>query len=151
MTAAVNLSTKSWCEARINVCDFCSCQNLMLFGKQSLFSSGVVVITDSLERTYLFSLRIATSMRLDLLSLKCVVGSALQTHGNKGNFLWFPIKDGDAEKSPNQTLDSRNLSQRTQELLTILKINQNAWEWSTASRQMAVTHVRGTLRESLIA
>ena len=98
----------------------------MLFGKQSLFSSGVVVITDSLERTFLFSLRIATSMRLDLLSLKFVLGSALQTHGNKGNFLWFPIKDGDAEKSPNQTLDSRNLSQRTQELLTILKINQNA-------------------------
>lgn len=151
MTAAVNLSTKSWCEARINVCDFCSCQNLMLFGKQSV-SSGVVVITDSLERMFfLFSLRIATSMRLDLLSLQLVLGSAPQMHRNKGNFLWFPIKDGNAEKLLNQTLDSCNLSQRTQELLMSLKINQNAWEWSTPSRQMAIIHVRSTLRESLIA
>lgn len=152
MTAAVNLSTKSWCEARINVCDFCSCQNLMLFGKHSLFFSGVVVITDSLERMFfLFSLRIATSMRSDLLSLQLVLGSALRMHGNKGNFLWFPIKDGNAEKLPNQTLDSCNLSQRTQELLMTLKINQNEWEWSTASRQMAIIHVRSTLRKSLIA
>lgn len=151
MMAAVNLSTKSWCEARINVCDFCSCQNLMLFGKQSV-SSGVVVITDSLERIFfLFSLRIATSMRLDLFSLQLVLGSAPQMHRNKGNFLWFPIKDGNAEKLLNQTLDSCNLSQRTQELLMSLKINQNAWEWSTPSRQMAIIHVRSTLRESLIA
>lgn len=98
----------------------------MLFGKQSV-SSGVVVITDSLERMFfLFSLRIATSMRLDLLSLQLVLGSAPQMHRNKGNFPWFPIKDGNAEKLLNQTLDSCNLSQRTQELLMSLKINQNA-------------------------
>ena len=90
----------------------------MLFGKQSVFS-GVVVITDSLERMFLFSLRIATSMRSDLHSLQLVLGSAPQMHINKGNFLWFPIYDGNAEKLC-------NLSQRTQELLMSLKINQNA-------------------------
>lgn len=151
MTAAVNLSTKSWCEARINVWLLQLSEFNAVRKTQSVFS-GIVVITDSLERMFfLFSLRIATSMRSDILSLQLVLGSALQMHRNKGNFLWFPIKDGNAEKLPNQTLDSCNLSQRTQELLVTLKINQNAWEWSTPSRQMAIIHVRSTLRESLIA
>lgn len=50
---------------------------------QSVFS-GVVVIIDGLERMLLlFSLRIATSMRLDLLSLQPVLASALRMHRNK--------------------------------------------------------------------
>lgn len=36
MMVRVNLPTKSWCEARINACDFYSCQNLLLFRKCSL-------------------------------------------------------------------------------------------------------------------
>jgi hypothetical protein len=48
MMVRVNLSTKSRYEARINVCDFYSCHNLMLFRKCSLFS-GVPLVTGSLE------------------------------------------------------------------------------------------------------
>lgn len=67
---------------------------------QSVFS-GVAVIIDGLESMLLlFPLRIATSTRLDLLSLQPVLASALRMHRNKRNFLWFPIKDSNAERLP---------------------------------------------------
>lgn len=122
----VNLPTRSWRKARINACDFYSCQNLLLFRKCSLVFRCAGGYRKPWNTAPLIHFRTTTSIR-PLLSLHLSLKSFKQMHINKWAFLWPPIKTLMQKNChPSLRIMHSPLENRRQ-LLIVLKINQSVW------------------------